>query len=229
MSAWTEACAQAEAEGEEDYHQSVYDRCERLDGAMVELERFRKQGATPRIHGNGFIQVDLTTKVRMHFWGPTIPRQKVPTPIHDHTFGFESHCIAGNLVNILYNTTPAARGHETHRVYRAQIRKGEDTILVPDEGRGVLLQPSYAHVIPWGARYQMIPGDIHQSLGDVPAITVIKKDNLTLAQGGSSPRIFVPVGAQPDNSFHRDAFPTEFLWAWINSTFGSFCRLTGRV
>lgn len=57
------------------------------------LAGLRAVGERPRVHGNGFIQLDVTPRTRLHFWSPEIPRQKVATPIHDHVFGFVSYVI----------------------------------------------------------------------------------------------------------------------------------------
>ncbi len=59
----------------------------------------------PRIHGNGFIQVDLDELHRLHLWDVMIPRQSVDSSIHDHAFGFESRTLQGMLVPA---GTPAA-------------------------------------------------------------------------------------------------------------------------
>jgi hypothetical protein len=58
---------------------------------MINTAVLKERGVRPRVHGNGFIQVDLTADTRLHVWGDKrIPRQNVYTPIHDHVFGFES-------------------------------------------------------------------------------------------------------------------------------------------
>ena len=44
-------------------------------------------GSEPRLHGNGFIQLDLGDDQRLHIWSPDLPpAQRVSTQIHDHQF-----------------------------------------------------------------------------------------------------------------------------------------------
>src|SRR3546814_6146607 len=69
----------------------------------LDLKAVRERGGRPRVHGNGFIQLDLTERGRLHIWGaPRIPRQKTATPIHDHVFGFESTVAVGRPVNLVF-------------------------------------------------------------------------------------------------------------------------------
>lgn len=226
MSTFDEAYYNARAEEEQEMNLDTFERAQTLEGLHRILygwqgpKRGPKPFLLPRVHGNGFIQLDLwSPRVRLHVWGPGIPRQSVPTPIHDHTFGFQSFTIRGCLLNVRYSVMPSGVGFESHHVYRARIRAGEDTVLVRDRGRGYLLMPEEALVVRAGCGYSEKPGDIHQSIADCRTATVILKDNLTLAQGGASPRVFVPVGTEPDNSFRRDAFPASLLWNIIGEVF----------
>jgi len=74
---------------------------------MINLKKVRADGGRPRVHGNGFVQLDLTERSRLHIWGdPRIPKQKVATPIHDHVFGFESTIIVGRVISLTYAVTP---------------------------------------------------------------------------------------------------------------------------
>lgn len=196
-----------------------------LDELHEELNAARAVGTVPRVHGNGFIQVDLSPETRAHFWGPMIPRQKVSSPIHDHSFGFTSKVLAGEIIQIEYWPLPVMRAsHATHRVHTAQVRAGEDTILVPT-GDFVRLRCTQAFPVGRGHNtYRMLPGDIHETYAFCPAISVIEKDGMTLAQGGPAPRVFVPLGLEPDNEFRRDAFPPEHLWVSIQNVLALFAH-----
>ena len=95
---------------------------------MINLEAVRASGSRPRVHGNGFIQLDLTERSRLHVWGdPRIPRQKVSTPIHDHVFGFTSTIIVGRLINVIYDVE--LRRFGDFNIFTPEIREGEDTVL----------------------------------------------------------------------------------------------------
>lgn len=166
----------------------------------------------PRVHGNGFLQLDLTPEMRLHIWGdPRIPRQAVATPIHDHTFGFTSRVLRGSLTDLRYQAVNNPAG--LYAVHQARVREGEDTVLEPT-GQRVSLFPLPSRMLLAGQTYTMIPGEIHETIPSDHgvSVSVITKVGLTLAQGGSSPRVFVPVGREPDNTFHRYAVPEAELW-----------------
>ena len=72
----------------------------------------------PRVHGNGFIQLDLTDRRRLHVWGDhRIPRQSVPSTIHDHTFSFKSTIILGQLVHREIGIFPDTSGAYERELY----------------------------------------------------------------------------------------------------------------
>ncbi len=84
------------------------------------------QGKVPRVHGNGFIQLDLTDRTRLHVWHPSVPRQKVATQIHDHVFSFESCCIVGRLINVVYKFIELSPGDAMAEfcIYTSKVREG---------------------------------------------------------------------------------------------------------
>ena len=53
---------------------------------------FEHLDARPRVHPNGFIQLDISPRKRFHIWAhPDIPqsgREDKEEDIHDHVFGF---------------------------------------------------------------------------------------------------------------------------------------------
>ncbi len=72
-----------------------------------------RAGAVPRVHGNGFIQVDMTPESlnysapRYNFWHHTaIPRQIVNTNIHDHTYSSVSFILKGALAHSVFKSEP---------------------------------------------------------------------------------------------------------------------------
>lgn len=193
------------------------------EGLMLELtlDYIRNLGAEPRVHGNGFIQLDLTDRVRLHIWGhPDIPRQSQPTPIHNHVFSFRSWCLIGRLVNVEYELE---RSGAEFQIYEAVTRQNEDTILVCDEEltgiRHVRTTVTVPEALNDGVSYEMRSSyyfhrfNFHEIFTPEPTITVMKKDGPTLAQGsGISPAILVPTGRTPDNDFNRYGHDPKLLW-----------------
>lgn len=187
-------------------------------GAIVEI--LRSNGRQPRVHGNGFIQLDLTDRVRLHAWGDRrIPKQQVDVPLHDHVFSFDSHVLLGKLQDQLFDVHESETG--PYRAHRAALRHGQDTILVPEGGR-LDIVPGRTIVVRAGEMYHMPKGVVHQSTPLEASISIIVKDGPSLAQGGASPRVFVPVGTDVAiaNDFDRDAAaPKDLLWQIIADIF----------
>lgn len=189
-----------------------------LDAIRLEVACIAEnQQVRPRVHGNGFVQLDLDPRRRLHIFGdPEIPSQDVPSPIHDHTFGFTSYILKGSLTNLQIGFAELDEGHEwaTHMEHMAQVRDREDTILVPT-GRSGRAYLERAEGFCAGECYHFRSRLFHETITHGPTVTVIEKDGPTLSQGGPSPRVLVPIGYEPDNSFNRYAVPEEDLWRII--------------
>lgn len=190
--------------------------------AHCATDLLRASAGRPRVHGNGFIQIDLSERVRLHVWGHgAIPRQASETPVHDHTFGFTSYVLHGALENVRYQFRPDGSptvAPEQFPVavqpHRATVRHGEDTVLSPYGPAGVIV--SFERLLHTaGSRYSMRAGEIHESVPRGPSLSVIVKNGPTLSQGGPAPTVFVPLGVEPDNAFDRYAEPEDKLWAIV--------------
>lgn len=176
----------------------------------------RNWGSVPRVHPNGFIQLDLNANLRLHVWHPNLPyRQKTYHPIHDHTFGFTSHVYSGRMVHVVYDTVPSDDG--THIFWRGQKRADEETILktLSDEPP-VNLVFIMAEVVQPGQSYSFEPFRFHESLSNEPTLTIIKKQDKPWPLEGITPRIVVPIGVEPDNTFVRADVDQEVLWKLIS-------------
>jgi len=189
-------------------------------GAAITMEYLRGLDTQPRVHGNGFIQLDLANGKRLHFWGhPDIPRQVRPTPIHDHTFGFQSWCLRGRLVNIVYDLIDA--GIE-YQVYRVQDRNGEDTELVPTDCMVGVMPMKVEVIVPammssdWcvsmPSTYKMGSLIFHETFAPEPTITCMEK---THKREGAIPHVLSPTGVEPDNEFNRHTHDPKLLWRII--------------
>lgn len=184
-----------------------------MDGTVISYEELRASGKRPRVHGNGFIQLDLNddgTK-RLHIWDVDVPRQIVATPIHDHVFDLRSNVLFGTLIH--EELEPVARTFGTHRIFRAQQEEGtQNTILVPDKGT-VTLNVEQRLVLGAGSLYTFPAWRLHQT--DHRGLTVTVMDKVNAPRDYGRPRVLVPVGEAPDNEFHRDGFDQDYLWSFI--------------
>lgn len=173
---------------------------------------------TPRVHPNGFVQVDLTKRVRLHVWHPGNPyRQRTYHPVHDHVFHFRSWVYSGRLVNAVYWSQ--VHGEGTHVLYTARCTGGEESALAPTPDR-VRLVAEYAEVLQPGESYFMPARRFHETLANEPTLTIIEKSGPTAAQGSrEQPRVAVPVGVRPDNDFRRDAVDPDVVWRLVEEAY----------
>lgn len=190
-------------------------------GLMFLLKDYARQcwqkKALPRLHGNGFIQVDINEVLRMNFWSPEFPRQTVDTGWHDHTFGFTSTCVRGKLYNFTFKAKESDKGQ--FNGYFPKPRDGEDTELVKLTPR-FNLTIEQVTAIAEGNSYSMQPFTIHRTEVKEPTITLMLK---TAIQGkGDLPSkqkkatVFCPVGLEPDNNFNRNEFDAKWLWETVH-------------
>lgn len=177
---------------------------------LTESKLLRLAVNPPRVHGNGFIQLDLGPGFRVNFWNhPSIPRQKVDTGMHDHAFSFISEVLKGRMIN--HRVKPAMG--TSYRVYHPEARDGEDTQLVPS---GLLceLAPTRNETVGQGGSYHMLAGEVHWTEPVGQTITLMRSIKATgkLTEFLKPPRVFVAADAEPDNEFNRNSFSVSDLW-----------------
>lgn len=179
------------------------------------VDELKSLGAVPRVHGNGFLQLDVGRLQRLHIWGhPALPRQEVNTAIHDHRFSFTSKVIAGRLINARFNVVEIDRFpvlEATHIVHRPEVREGEDTILVSTD-KEVRVSESSVRFIHVGDSYEMNFGEFHETFSEQLTVTYMTK---THVKDDHVPSVLVPVGAEPDNEFNRYSFGPSMLWGVV--------------
>lgn len=189
-----------------------------MSNLLVDYIRTARYTSNPqlRVHGNGFIQLDVDRKTRLHFWGdPRIPRQRVDSGWHDHAFSAFSTVLKGEMHNLCYKAEESPVGQ--YYAYHPTRRQGtEDTTLAPhgtDTTRFDLALTDM-FTIREGETYGFAHGQVHYSSARVPTITLMKK--MDTAMEPFLATVFCPIGLQPDNDFNRDAFPQELLWAIVD-------------
>jgi hypothetical protein len=176
----------------------------------MNYKELRDSGNLPRVHGNGFVQLDLPDGRRLHVWDDGVPRQAVSSSVHDHAFGFTSHVICGILVNVVYEVVPDPHG--LFDVYAPMRRSGtEDTKLV-STGERVNLSTTEVQTLPTGKTYSFPPLVFHDTDHIGTTATILTKT----ARRNVDPHVLVPHGVKPDNEFDRDSFDPELLWPFIH-------------
>lgn len=174
-------------------------------------------GTVPRLHPNGFIQLDLGRTRRLHIWpDPKLPAQQSLNPIHDHAFSFTSTCILGRLLNVEYvfdTLIGSETAYATHVLWRAEQKPdSEDTLLVPLPIYGRVRALGTTHSAA-GETYSFEPRRLHDSVPVGLTATVMEKREVL---SDYRPVIVVKVGAKPDNRYSRYAIGPKVLWAWID-------------
>jgi hypothetical protein len=185
---------------------------------LPEIERLMKLNPTPRVHGNGFIQLDITDTKRINIWHPDLPRQKIATPIHSHRFGFTSTVLLGRLVNITYNVWPYSEqgNYITHNIYECHASSNNETILVPSpKYLFARVEPVWTQLIRQSESYQFPPTAFHESAPLEWAATYMVK---TLALPDYTPRVLVPLGEPPDNDYARNMVDSVAIWNIVRRT-----------
>jgi hypothetical protein len=165
----------------------------------------------PRVHPNGFIQLDLPDRHRLHVWPKQpIRAQKTRHTIHDHAFDMTSRVLRGSLVNLVYREMLG----DSFTVYKASHGMGEETTLVTS-GRKCGLWPEMSKSVAVGTseEYSMEREVLHDSLPVGLTVTIMKK---TMDYPRLTPRIMVPKGVEPDNEFQRERYLQADLWAIID-------------
>ena len=132
-------------------------------------KELRASSAHPSVHGNGFIQIELPTgddtECRLHVWHHEVPRQVVPSMIHDHRFGFTSTVHYGRVANLLYETqTPPRSGHGAWQAWQAVPQSHvRNTVLERAHSPSFDIYLSGAQVCAVGETYEMHPFGLHET------------------------------------------------------------------
>lgn len=162
----------------------------------------------PRLHPNGFIQVDINDFTRLNIWDDTLPpAQTINTPIHDHTFDFTSRIIVGKLIHIAYDFGLNPRG-DYHLWGVEPWLDGEETVLKPLTGMKGDISIFETLELPAGYQYQFRAGWFHETKFEGFTATVMTKTrkNVTAAA-----RVVVPSPGRVDNEFNRAQYPVDRL------------------
>lgn len=213
-----------------------------LNDALRLTAEARGRGAQPRVHPNGFIQLDLAAPeaegwhegkqkghsgagLRLHVWNPPdteLPHQDTVNEVHDHVFDMRSTVVRGVLVQQLYEFVVCGINVETwvplprdHEIYKAVYDKKSSSRLEPTGIEGHL-RGMVSYPISADMRhpsYMQAAFTLHDSLAHGCVVTVMEK--LRIHDG--TPTVVCPIGQPPDNDFDRaTAAPQELLWSAID-------------
>jgi hypothetical protein len=212
-----------------------------LETARLLSAHAKLRGAQPRVHPNGFIQLDLEAPtderwhegkgagtsgadLRLHIWNPrdhALPHQGTVNEIHDHVFDMKSAVVRGTLTQRVFEfvvgamISQSARANPTHELYRAVYDKQSSSRL---ESLGVIgnLRKIQEFPVYAGQDYKQPAFTLHDTVeGDELVVTLMRK--VAIHEG--IPVVVCPVGQPPDNDFDRaTAAPQDYLWSAIEAS-----------
>ena len=176
----------------------------------------------PRIHGDGFLQLDLKNGSRLHIWGdPRIPERPNTAHIHDHRFDLISHILLGELRNLSYNAVPDDNGlvhiYRIKRINNGTTEKQGPPYEMPvleDSQRYKLLAIDDKY-IEQGENYFHPHGVLHETQPQKLSVSVVTKPFVSESW---VPRVVCRINEGIDNTFSRYCLPEEVLWEIIEDT-----------
>lgn len=176
----------------------------------------RRLGNKPRVHPNGFLQLDLSANERLHIW-PEVPFKtvSVDTPMHDHTFSFTSQVLLGALRHTVY--VPTANPDGIYRLYRTFPYRAQDRetpfALMDDLRYDLVLKEQI--VIPAPRTYYFAAFEFHSSDPIGLTATLIRTEPFDKTKQA---RVAVRHDQTPQ-LFDRSQFDEEILWELIRRVF----------
>jgi hypothetical protein len=194
------------------------------------LKQIKSVGLQPTLHGNGFLlfNLDHDNNERIHIWSRKLANQaqKVSTQIHNHTFGFTSTVLLGQLVNRVYSVKHLHNDYTlscTHILYEAvPVPNSTNTVLTKillPNGKTDLVNTStkYTEVIDFRKSYDMCPFEYHESipLADLVVTYMVK----TIRVPNFKSRVLCHFKEQPDNDFNREKLNLELAWQIAEEAF----------
>lgn len=179
-----------------------------------------------RVHPNRFIQLDLNETNRLHVWHPNLgPCQKTFHAVHDHIFDLQSTVYKGRLIHVEYELYYPPVYHDnpgTHQRWEAECIGGSETILKKTTDTPCHLVHKETTVIQPYVGYIFPAYKFHEALANEPTMTIMTKYGKAEMHGGANCQgasIMVPVGVTPDNTFRRDSFGADELFALVKEAY----------
>jgi hypothetical protein len=172
---------------------------------MIDTTRYLR----PRLHPNGFIQLDLNDIKRLHVWpDEPLQAQKTRHTIHNHVFDMASLVICGELTNLVYSDVYSESG--AYILHQAESVNAVDTVLKPTDSR-VNLYADHVQTMRAGESYYLEAYRLHDSKPRGLTATIMTK----VKKYGGRPVIAVPADVAPDNDFRRETVDEKTLWRII--------------
>ena len=174
-----------------------------------------------RLHGNGFIQIEIGDDARLHIWSDGLPTaQRVNTAIHNHRFSFTSTVLCGTLINKEYRFLPGGTGY--YNLYHPMPKDGQNTKLVATGESGDFKWRGDL-ILQAGAGYHFKAGDFHDTKWEGLTATYFRKTMIHPME----PSVACKADEEPDNAFDRYAVEKDDLWDFVDQVMEKITPLFG--
>ncbi len=175
-----------------------------------------QRGVEPRFHGNGFVQLYLSNRDRLHVFHPDLlPTRVSNARIHDHRWDMFSHVLLGCIQHTTYDISPCPVGKWA--VNEAPGASNKDHPLMQLPGFQYALVMTGDHWLVVGSRYKFPKRQFHESAADRLTMTLIHKSD----DDGLPARIISRAGETPDHAFATQP-DTKLMWDAIREAFGTW-------
>lgn len=181
----------------------------------------RTDGEQPRFHGNGFIQLYLSDRARLHIWTPSLPPLRSHNAtIHTHRYDMESKVICGLLKHTTYDVEQVTQAWRKPTCQIIQLTGASDPTGRKKPGEVLagrcLHTVRHEYVMGAGSHYTFKQNLFHSSDNgyDGTTATVFKK---TSSNSPEFAKILLVGGeAQPTHAFDPATQPEqEAMWSVI--------------
>ncbi len=169
------------------------------------LSELMARGEAPRWHGNGFVQLPLNARQRLHVWSnETTPLPENNATTHNHVWGMRSFVLMGALTHETYNVTMDGEGrYDRHMVNSENEFVRVARVSAYSTGRYRLAE---------GSGYFFPSGSYHTSVA-ASAMTLIDKEPMPFAPPG--PDVLSPHGEEPYNAHGVSKLSVDEMWSII--------------
>lgn len=181
---------------------------------ITNMDYLRSLGNRPRVHPNGFIQLNVLPDLRINVWPERLPLGHPGRvhPIHDHSFDLFSVIMVGKLTNITYELRQERWASPTHMLWQARKIDDINTQLVPIHSAKGDIRVLKMETFTPGQEYALTRNILHDSLPHGLTMTLMWASDPDPVY---APKVAVPLAVKPMNDFRRDAFPEDMLWDTI--------------
>lgn len=192
-----------------------------MTSRLPPFEVLRRLGNRPRVHPNGFIQLDFSDRERLHVW----PEKPLPVlnqgiHIHDHIYPIESDVVLHQICNVHCQVEEHPQGEFFVYPVRAFQAMKQSTTLGFSDRRRYRIVSKTEHRYAAGDSYTFPAFEFHETTWEGLVATILRNGDFN---PNDSARVLCPVGVVPNTFFDRYCIPDEVLWESI----AEVCRRVG--